>query len=84
MKHEKDLNMVLYYDYYGDFLTEKQREAFSLYYNEDYSLAEIGRMLDISRQGAQDTIRRAEKKMKDMEEKLGLIGSGVSEESNGV
>ena len=43
------LTMLL--DYYGDLLTDKQREYFDLHYNQDYTLAEIGEMNGISRQG---------------------------------
>ena len=34
------LTMLL--DYYGDLLTDKQREYFDLHYNQDYTLSEIG------------------------------------------
>jgi len=73
MPHEKDLNMAIYYDYYGAFLTPKQRRVFEFYYNDDYSLAEIAEELGISRQGVLDLLKRAAGKMKDMEAKLGLV-----------
>ena len=32
--------MTMLFDFYGDILTERQRELFDLYYNEDLSLAD--------------------------------------------
>lgn len=37
----KDLRITFLLDFYGDMLTEKQREVVECYYNEDLSLAEI-------------------------------------------
>ena len=73
MKHEKDFSLILYYDFYGEFLTERQAKIFELYYNDDYSLAEIAQECGISRQGVLDALKRAQVKLKDMENKLGLI-----------
>lgn len=61
------------FDFYGELLTEKQREYFDLHYNEDLSLAEIAEQSGISRQGVWDNIRRAEAAMTEIEEKTGLI-----------
>ena len=60
-------------DFYGDLLTDKQRECFSLYYNEDLSLSEIAEQRGISRQGVWDNIRHAEAALREIEEKTGLI-----------
>ena len=60
-------------DFYGELLTNKQRECFDLHYNEDLSLSEIAEQLGISRQGVWDNIRRAESAMEDIEEKTGLL-----------
>ncbi len=73
MKHEKDLNIPLYFDLYGGFLTEKQKKAVDLYYNDDLSLAEIAHEFGISRQGVLDALSRARKKLYAMEEKLSLV-----------
>jgi len=68
----KDLNVSLLCDYYGDLLTPKQKEAISLYYNEDLSLAEIAEQLSITRQGARDNICRGEEKLIAFEKVLGV------------
>ena len=53
------LEMSLLFDFYGETLTEKQRELFDLYYNEDLSLSEIAEHAGITRQGVRDSIKRA-------------------------
>lgn len=63
----------LLFDFYGELLTDKQREYFDLHYNEDLSLAEIAEQTGISRQGVWDIIRRAEASMREIENKTGLI-----------
>lgn len=73
MTKEKSYEMTMLFDFYGDVLTDKQRELFDLYYNEDLSLAEISEHLGITRQGVRDGIVRAEEIIKGFEEKLGLV-----------
>lgn len=69
----KDLvNMSILFDLYGGMLTQKQRDFFHLYYEEDLSLAEIAQNEGITRQGVRDAITRAEETLRDTEEKLGL------------
>ena len=67
------LAMTLLYDYYGALLSEKQQTCFDLYYNQDYSLAEIAEEVGISRQGVHDSITRAESVLRSAEEKTGFI-----------
>ena len=69
----KNLEVSTLLDFYGQLLTDKQREAVEYYYNDDLSLGEIAENLKISRQGVQDSIKRAETVMFEMEEKLGLV-----------
>lgn len=69
----KPLEMCMLYDFYGDLLTEKQKELFDLYYNDDLSLAEISEHMGITRQGVRDGIMRAEHALRATEEKLGLV-----------
>ena len=68
----KDMRVAFLLDFYGDLLTEKQRESLDFYYNDDLSLGEIGANLGISRQGVRDNIKRAEAILLEMEDKLGL------------
>ena len=70
---EKTLQMTLLFDVYGDLLTDKQREYFDLYYNEDYSLSEIAENAGITRQGAHDILLRAENTLTETERRTGLI-----------
>ncbi|MCL2628704.1 MAG: YlxM family DNA-binding protein [Oscillospiraceae bacterium] len=67
------LQMTMLYDFYGDLLTEKQREYFDLYHNEDLSLSEIAEKANITRQGVYDIITRAEKTLTQIEQKTGII-----------
>lgn len=57
---------------YGALLTEKQREIAGLYYEEDYSLAEIAQQEGVSRQSVHDTLQRVERQLRSLEEKLGM------------
>lgn len=68
----KDLKISFLLDFYGELLTDKQREAIENYYNQDLSLSEIALNQGISRQGVRDAIKRAESLLLDMEQHLGL------------
>ena len=68
----KDLEISFLLDFYGDMLTEKQREVIEFYYTEDLSLSEIADNEGITRQGVRDSIKRAEAQLFDMEQRLGL------------
>ncbi len=68
----KNLNMSLLLDFYGDVLSEKQREAADLFYNGDYSLSEISEITGITRQGVRDRIVKSEEIIAELENKLGL------------
>lgn len=68
----KDLRVSILLDFYGEILTDTQRETVDAYYNQDMSLAEIAEDRDISRQGVRDAIKRAEQLLLDMEDRLGL------------
>lgn len=63
----------LLYDFYGELLKDSQQQVVELYVNEDLSLSEVAELLNISRQGVRDSLRRAEQKLNEYEAKLGLL-----------
>ena len=71
------LRRTMLFDFYGDLLTEKQREYYHLHYNEDLSLGEIAQLYGISRQAVYDIIHRAEVLMVSFEEKTGFLDKTV-------
>ena len=77
MKHDH-LELCLLFDFYGEMLTDKQRELFDLYYNEDLSLSEIAEHAGITRQGVRDAVVRAEHTLTALEDKLHLVEKFVS------
>ena len=72
MAHEKDLEIGLLLDFYGELLSKSRRQAAELYYNEDLSLSEIAEDAGITRQGVRDSIAKAKAQLTEYEEKLGL------------
>ena len=69
----KNLEIALLFDFYGEMITDKQRDVVELYYNDDLSLSEIAENEGITRQGVRDSIKRAETQLTEMEERLGLV-----------
>lgn len=64
---------VLLYDFYGELLTEHQREVYEDAVLHDLSLGEIAAEFGISRQGVHDMIRRCDKLLAGYEDKLHLV-----------
>lgn len=69
---EKDMHIGVLLDFYGDILTERQREMLDYYYNDDMSLSEISDTVRISRQGVRSGIKKGTEILIDLESKLGL------------
>ena len=63
----------LLYDFYGQLLSERQRQVMNLYYEENLSLSEIAEEFGISRQAVHDALKNGEKALKGYEEKLGIV-----------
>ncbi len=69
---DKNIEISLLYDFYGQLLSTKQQQAVSLYYNDDLSLSETAEVMGITRQGVRDLVKRSESELYEYEEKLGL------------
>ena len=70
---DKNIQIGLLYEFYGNLLTEKQAYVINSYYNDDLSLSEIADELEITRQGVRKHLIEAEKLLNNYEEKLGLM-----------
>ncbi|MCL2085288.1 MAG: DNA-binding protein [Oscillospiraceae bacterium] len=70
---DNPVTMALLFDFYGETLTDKQKDYFDLYYGRDLSLSEISENEGITRQGVRDVISRAENTLRDLESRLGLV-----------
>ncbi|HAA38012.1 MAG TPA: hypothetical protein DCE00_03975 [Firmicutes bacterium] len=77
---EDTTRINLLYDFYGNLLTEKQREYLELYYQDDLSLGEIADNDGISRQGVHDLVKRAVRALENAEERLGLVARFLVQE----
>lgn len=80
MSLESMIRMNQLFAYYQDLLTDKQREMLSLYYEEDYSLAEIADYYQVSRQAVHDTLKRSEKALEQYEASLNLLARRLQRE----
>lgn len=70
---DKNIEIGMLLDFYGQLLTDRQQEILNLYFENDLSLAEISEDLGITRQGVHDNIKRAEKSLYEYEERLGIV-----------
>lgn len=69
---QKDTKISLLLDFYGDLLPDRKREMLDMYYNDDLSLSEISEECGITRQGVRDSLKKSEKELLSLEEKLGI------------
>lgn len=70
---EKIVKQGYLYDFYGELLTEHQRQIYEGVVYENLSLAEIAKEQGISRQGVHDIIKRCDKSLLEYEDKLKLV-----------
>ncbi|MGI6150509.1 MAG: YlxM family DNA-binding protein [Christensenellales bacterium] len=73
MQKDPHTHTSLLLDFYGPFLTDRQREYMDLYLNSDYSLGEIAEHYGVSRQAVRDSLVRAQAQLADVDAKLGLM-----------
>jgi hypothetical protein len=71
LEKREELSQLFYY--YGELLTEKQKEIFLNYYYEDLSLGEIALNFEITRQAVYDTLKKSEKSLFSFEKKVGML-----------
>lgn len=74
MKLNKDDGNYLI-DFYGDLLTERQKEVLEYYFAYDYTMQEIADNLSISKPAVADIIHRSFGQLLDYEDKLHLYQS---------
>lgn len=70
---DKILEQTLLFDFYGELLTEHQKDIYTQFMLEDLSLSEIAQDAGISRQGVHDLVKRCQKILEGYEEKLHLV-----------
>ena len=77
---EEKVKISMLCQIYGKMLTEKQYEVINDYYNNDLSLSEIAENNEITRQAVRDIIKKGEKKLFELEEKLMFMEKTVKQE----
>ena len=71
---EKSVEIGTLCAFYGGLLTDKQLQAMQLHFDEDLSLGEIARQMNVSRQNVHDLIARSSEKLRACEAALGAAG----------
>ena len=75
---EQTVEWGLLLDYYGELLTDRQRELCEMSFNQDLSLSEIAENTGISRQGVRDQLTHAETQLTFYEDALGLLAKNTA------
>lgn len=70
---EKIVEQTLLFDFYGELLTEHQKQVYEDVVFNDLSFSEAAEEQGISRQGVHDLIKRCNRILQEYEEKLGLV-----------
>ena len=75
---DKILEQTLLYDFYGELLTDHQKQIYDDVVLNDYSFSEVAEEKGISRQGVHDLIKRCNKILQEYESKLHLVEKFVT------
>ena len=78
---EQKIHYSTLFSYYGGLLTERQQAIFKAYYEEDYSLAEIGEAFGISRNAVHDCLKQATSNLEQFESVLHLVELNAKREA---
>lgn len=77
---QKDLTVGVLNEIYGKFLTARQSEIVSQYFDFDLSLQEISENLGISRQAVLDTVKKGSEQLYRFEKELEVLATRSSVE----
>lgn len=72
-KMEKIVEQTLLYDFYGELLTPHQKMIYEEYVLDNFSISEIAKEHNISRQGVHDQLKRVDRLLNEYESTLHLI-----------
>ena len=75
---DKSLEQTRLYDFYGELLTDHQKQIYEDVVLNDYSFSEVAEEKGISRQGVHDLIKRCNKILQEYESKLHLVEKFVT------
>ena len=70
---EEKIKISMLLSLYGNLLTETQKKYMDLYYNQDWSLSEIGENENITRQAVRTILVKSKNKLYEYEEKIGFL-----------
>lgn len=70
---DRNIDISLLLDIYGNALPKVQRDSLDLYYNSDLSLGEIADNTGKTRQSVHDTLKRGEHTLRGMEKNLQIL-----------
>ncbi|MDR0468394.1 MAG: hypothetical protein LBH09_00285 [Peptococcaceae bacterium] len=69
-------------DHYGSLLTDKQRDIYDWYFQQDLSLGEISEVAHVSRNAVFDLVSRTDEKLEKFEKALGLVAAAEKSEKD--